>query len=132
MSNESKVVAQHTPGPWELMERGAYGDFDGRSQIIMSEPLSGDNPFRLAAVHVDNMDDVAGAANARLMAAAPELLEALTELLDAESAEFPAYESGKAAQEAWGWRRTFAKERAHNLIKSLSTGEGAAMKEQKT
>jgi hypothetical protein len=77
MSNESKVVAQHTPGPWELMERGAYGDFDGRSQIIMSEPLSGENPFRLAAVHVDNMDDVAGAANARLIAAAPELLEAL-------------------------------------------------------
>jgi hypothetical protein len=114
MSNESKVVAQHTPGPWELMEHGAYGDFDGRSQIIMSEPLSGDNPFRLAAVHVDNMDDVAGAANARLMAASPKLLAALMAFVERGTC--------------------FDDEDMRNARAaiSLATGEGAAMKEQKT
>jgi hypothetical protein len=72
---------KHTPGPWALMDFGAYGDFEGRSQVVMSEPLSGDNPFRIAVVHVSAKRDDQGAANARLIAAAPHLLEALQGLV---------------------------------------------------
>jgi hypothetical protein len=74
------METKHTKGRWVLMEFGDYNDFDGRSQVIMSEDLSGDDPFRIAVVHVVHVSDEEGAANARLIAASPQLLDALEEL----------------------------------------------------
>jgi hypothetical protein len=59
---------QHTPGPWKECERGDYSDFDKQSQIIIGDEM------RICAVH---SYDIEGEANARLIAAAPEMLEAL-------------------------------------------------------
>ena len=71
-------MSKHLPGPWELMDIGDYGDFDGYSRVLMSEPLSGDNPVRIAAIHTHG-DDVSEA-NASLIAAAPDLYEALRDM----------------------------------------------------
>jgi hypothetical protein len=59
---------QHTPGPWKACERGDYSDFDKQSQIIIGDEM------RICAVH---SYDIEGEANARLIAAAPDMLEAL-------------------------------------------------------
>jgi len=61
-------MTKHTPGPWELCDEGDYGDFDGLSQVILGDDR------RLCAVHVSDDET---RANARLIAAAPELLKAL-------------------------------------------------------
>lgn len=60
-------AAKHTPGPWEACEPGAYSDFDGRSSVILGDDM------RIAVVQGDSDSDIA---NARLIAAAPDLLEA--------------------------------------------------------
>lgn len=60
-------MGKHTEGPWELSDIGDYADFDGQSQIIIADDR------RLAAIHVSDDETKA---NARLIAAAPELLGA--------------------------------------------------------
>jgi len=70
-----------TPGPWALMDKGDYSDFNGNSRVILSEDIGGENPFRIAVVHVS--DDEAEA-NARLIASAPEMYEGLCALADYE------------------------------------------------
>ena len=62
---------QHTKGPWEACSRGDYTDFDGNSQVILG------NDMRIGVVH---SYDIEGEANARLIAAAPEMLELLIDL----------------------------------------------------
>ena len=58
-----------TDGPWEAAERGAYGDFDGNSRVIIG------NDRRIAVVqHHGTQEDEA---NTNLIDAAPELYEAL-------------------------------------------------------
>lgn len=67
---------QHTPGPWEVQEKCAYG-YDIRSDY--------DNGWKWIAVAEGEHngpengwpDDIQSEANARLIAAAPEMLEAL-------------------------------------------------------
>ena len=64
--------ANHTPGPWDKI--------DGLMRYIPFSVVA-DNPGgpgRLSIAHVDDVDGFAGSseANARLIAAAPELLEA--------------------------------------------------------
>lgn len=67
---------QHTPGPWEVQEKCAYG-YDIRSDY--------DNGWKWIAVaegehngpENDWPDDIQSEANARLIAAAPEMLEEL-------------------------------------------------------
>jgi hypothetical protein len=61
-------TAQHTPGPWRD-EMGAFG-----IQILAYDPEG--ETIRLADMPADETDDETQA-NARLIAAAPELLEAL-------------------------------------------------------
>ena len=82
----------HTAGPWELCNKGDYGDFDGNSRVILGDDR------RLAVVHVS--DDETDA-NARLIAAAPDLLEACKDALDAlyhaEDTMEPLRESLRAA-----------------------------------
>ena len=71
-------MSKHTPGPWEASNIGVYGDFDGNSIVI----LGGDIPIRVAVVHINEWAvDEEGAANARLIAKAPEMLEVLRWLL---------------------------------------------------
>jgi hypothetical protein len=60
---------QHTSGPWKECKRGDYSeDFDKQSQIIIGDEM------RICAVH---SYDIESEANAHLIAAAPEMLEAL-------------------------------------------------------
>ncbi len=72
---------KHTPAPWELCDIGDYGDFDGNSQVILGTD-GFDEPMlkRLAVVQVTKGDEE-NEANAQLIAAAPELLEALEEVV---------------------------------------------------
>lgn len=65
------MSAQHTPGPWIACEYGGYGDYDGKCRVVLGE--GGD--IRTAVVL--GFDTPENEANARLIAAAPDLLEAL-------------------------------------------------------
>lgn len=70
-------TAGHTPGPWEVVDRTcvrgpfAMGDHERQGLHIASIPLY--------------LPECEGRANARLIAAAPELLEVLQGLLSAVS-----------------------------------------------
>lgn len=64
-------MSKHTPGPWIACEYGGYGDYDGKCRVVLGE--GGD--IRTAVVL--GFDTPENEANARLIAAAPELLEAL-------------------------------------------------------
>jgi hypothetical protein len=85
----SNTVAAHTPGPWtvdpfltpeaEDDSQGVYKvepAFTKLTQAYFNAPFCQEDTSELDAVHAEN------AANARLIAAAPELLEALTEARD--------------------------------------------------
>lgn len=63
-----------TPGPWELCYLGDHSDFDGNSRVVIGDGI------RLAVVHTDGRPEAE--ANARLIASAPDLAEALDQLLD--------------------------------------------------
>lgn len=94
---KQSVRAEHTPGPWEL--RGDYVT-DAMGQMVAATSASG------AFAHKDewvamNATFMSGA-NARLIAAAPELLEALKAILDGQlhgSVDLYAarFEAGRAA-----------------------------------
>lgn len=60
--------AQHTPGPWNCDQTVGFATFVGAEE----------NP-NIAAVHFKDTDE--GKANARLIAAAPELYEALCDMI---------------------------------------------------
>lgn len=95
------------------MDIGDYTDFDGRSQVIMSEDLSGENPYRIAVVHVNGEEDEEGKANARLIASAPAMLEALEA---AEELQRVALEGeGGEVPEDWGIRFRDAAAKANSL-----------------
>ena len=64
-------MSDYTPGPWDLCNFGDYGDFQGRSRVIIGDDM------RLAVVQVRNEDDVETNANACLIGAAPDLLDAI-------------------------------------------------------
>jgi len=73
-----------TPGPWQLCDRGDYGDFDGNSRVICAPDNDEYLGMRLAVVQVSDGDFFEESeANARLMNAAPEMAEALCEILGA-------------------------------------------------
>ena len=76
----------HTPGPWTASEHGAYADYNGNSTIILGDDL------RIAVVLGSDNEETN--ANARLIAAAPDLLEALEALLEGD---FNVAEKARAA-----------------------------------
>lgn len=89
-------MSKHTPGPWERLPSygggqdaswQAIGPRDGRSGSYKldenDEPVLSPHYRQIASCRISHGTDGAeGKANARLIAAAPELLEALEELVD--------------------------------------------------
>lgn len=63
--------AKHTPGPWEACDPGDYSDFDGNSRVILGDDM------RIAVVQWSPANAEMDDANARLIAAAPDMLAAL-------------------------------------------------------
>lgn len=77
-------MSKHTPGPWILRK---WKSEVGAHAVDATDPSDGQN-FGVCDVWGINNDKVLcdiSAANARLIAAAPELLEALRELADGYS-----------------------------------------------
>ena len=81
---------KHTPGPWQACDVGDYSDYDGRCRVILGDEL------RIAVILGDHDES---AANARLMAAAPDLLASLEEACDPLSGYLygPALDRARAA-----------------------------------
>ena len=73
--------AKHTPGPWHLEEMG----YNSSSYYIRGSSESGDRLTigKGAVAHIPRSTVNPMEANARLIAAAPELLEALAEIVSA-------------------------------------------------
>lgn len=78
-------MTKYTPGPWEVIH-------DIGIKVHRSEPIPKGARYAVAQVGVGR-GDPQDEANARLIAAAPDLLEALKELADADPhlAENPRY-----------------------------------------
>jgi hypothetical protein len=72
------MTTQHTPGPWRTVRFGSK--FDARNHSF--GVAYGRSGSRLAIVDGEGSSGAANAANARLIAAAPDLLAALKDLLD--------------------------------------------------
>mgnify|MGYP001013498869 CR=1 FL=1 len=69
-------TGRHTPGPWKVVPR-LSGSENHRGYQIVAKPKA----WTIAeAIPVDH-DGIEGGANARLIAAAPELLQALQNLV---------------------------------------------------
>lgn len=77
-TSSTQQTAQHTPGPW-LTE--AFDTANGTAEQVFA--MIEGTPVEICDVSPDHEDG--GVANARLIAAAPELLEALQSLLDLAS-----------------------------------------------
>ena len=75
-------MSEHTPGPWLLENRGY--------KFIVSKPGDGYITRDVCRLDGSTMSAFAQEANARLIAAAPDLLEALKEMLSVWE-EDPAY-----------------------------------------
>lgn len=91
--------SKHTPGPWTLGPSSV--DYQGRPSSFIDPTCrsltgAGWNEFAHVVVRLegDDFDNPQGVANARLIAAAPDLLEALRELV-----EFADRISGRAEPE---------------------------------
>lgn len=65
-------MSKHTPGPWPMEYTG-----DGKRIVIGSGLVEGPNGYEVAEVYSDDCPQGLAEANGRLIAAAPDLLEAL-------------------------------------------------------
>ncbi|MED5113388.1 hypothetical protein UJK07_15640 [Pseudomonas aeruginosa] len=88
-------MSKHTPGPWQFSAGADYGDERNYADVTA---INGD----LIIARVNNLIP-AGAANGELVAAAPELLEALQDL-DALRGPFPPSDEAVEAE----WRKASA------------------------
>ena len=72
------MTTKHAPGPWFIWEGGVYS---GRPKVMKRGELSG---YDARICEIDDMDGTARSrkANARLIAAAPDLLDELLSVLD--------------------------------------------------
>lgn len=113
-------MSKHTPGPWSVhqLTGSAFGDVGIRAEgkVVAGYVALMNTRWPHAGQQEEQR------ANAKLIAAAPELLTALDELLAAELTQMPAYEAGKAAQDAWADRRAAARNNARVAI-TKATGE---------
>lgn len=67
-------AAKHTPGPWAVNHAG---DHTGITEVFVYAPNCGVDDVSVAADIVDPVTSMPSEANARLIASAPDLLEAL-------------------------------------------------------
>jgi hypothetical protein len=67
-------MTKHTPGPWQVHRTGLVVTFDGASSVA----YPGEDRCQAFA----NGDELRGQANAKLIAAAPDLLEALKQMVE--------------------------------------------------
>lgn len=75
-------MSKHTPGPWTVVERfGFAGSVKGGVVREYTNGTAQDQLFMVCCVQDDNGGHEATNANARLIAAAPDLLAALRVLL---------------------------------------------------
>lgn len=105
--------AKHTPSPWAVSK-----GYDGSISVSATRPyrinnISAGTPIICDVYQHPEFDSFSGAANARLIAAAPELLEALKAMIDAERV----YESGGRSSEELA-----ALEKAHAAIAKAEGG----------
>ena len=91
-------MADHTPGPWELKAESEHlGGRVRKLQVLASHGLAGNREL-FCRFGPDDTDK----ANARLIAAAPELLAALEDLVQCSPDDI----------DSWGFNDALAKARA--------------------
>jgi hypothetical protein len=96
MSDEAEnvqMVPKHTPGPWPYTRTG-----DGKRITIGAGLVEGPNGYEVAEVYSDDCDAAEAEANARLIAAAPDLLAALQWVMSAHGEQL--HDALAAANEA--------------------------------
>ena len=76
-------MSKHTPGPWEWYGPNLLCGGERQSENILNSADDGRPYGDHAALIEHHWDGDVAKANARLIAAAPELLEALKEIVDA-------------------------------------------------
>jgi hypothetical protein len=78
----TRIGAKHTPGPWQVVPDGVNGDWPNGCEIAIDDArgLAGERDYYLASVVHGDPDELL--ANARLVAAAPELYEALRVMVE--------------------------------------------------
>ena len=69
-------MTAHTPGPWEYVPMLTASE-NHKGYFVRAEKAARNGKWALATVQPGDEDGKLGEANARLIAAAPELLEAL-------------------------------------------------------
>lgn len=69
-------MSKHTPGPWEFVPKLTASE-NHRGFFVRAEKATRNGKWALAEVQPGDEDGMLGKANARLIAAAPDLLEAL-------------------------------------------------------
>ena len=104
-------LVSHTPGPWGIQS--------SRTTVTVRSAGSGEV---ISSWYAGQPTGTVTHANARLIAAAPELLGAIKELLASQMAPYPPFEAGKDAQNAWSDRRAKACSDAEVVI-ALAEGK---------
>lgn len=115
-ASKTALSVQHTPGPWRVVAREVLEDGSVYPGHIVGGPADLEVcPLEAASIANLAVNDKSGfwtrepswkSANARLIAAAPDLLEALT-LLEQEMVL-----SGNAGSKDYGWKPAIEKTRA--------------------
>lgn len=101
--------AKHTPGPWEVSK-----GYDGSISVSATRPyrinnISAGTPVICDVYQHLEFDSFSGEANARLIAAAPELLDALRGLLALEEENLRGYDDIDVCTEVQFARAAIAK-----------------------
>lgn len=92
LQTSAKGAPHHTPGPWHIgAGNGAGAIFSDEGRMLLTE-AGGTTLFPIATVCYGYRDDE-DEANAHLIAAAPDLLAALKDLLDQADETYPHFES---------------------------------------
>lgn len=88
------MSAKHTPGPWEWVGTDSLWGGERKTEEILKAADDG-KPYGMHSPRIEHHFDAEQAkANARLIAAAPELLEALKSLIREHDAVFAGREDG--------------------------------------
>lgn len=80
-----QVKAGHTPGPWTAAHNGYFWDIRSERDGLISDACASNSIYRNGDLIPRNEAEAIAVANARLIAAAPELLEALEMVRDADN-----------------------------------------------